>query len=177
MKKSDEKRKLESYGREELEELLLELTSQNAFNKEWLQVKTGNGIPSKQAIHEYKKRIKKAFNDGDRSNLREARASVLEFKKLTNDPAQITELMLYYVETGEEISNKYGDMYEQFYCSIESIFDEAIKTLNKAQSPEMTTLFLPRLRKIAREGAEGWGHKETLEEIYDELDVNAGKNA
>lgn len=72
--------------------------------------------------------------------------------------------MVFYVETGEKVDNEYGDMYEAFYSSIEAMFEQIIKILNN--NTELIQKFKGRLDSIIDRSCEGWGHKDTLMDIY-----------
>ena len=41
----------------------------------------------------------------------------------------LIELMIFYVEAGTRLSEKYGDLYEAFYASMENMFYEIIVLL------------------------------------------------
>ena len=77
------------------------------------------------------------------------------------------ELMTFYVEIGVKIGEKYGDMYESFYSSMESMFEQIVKILN--DNEKLIPEFKSRLDSIIERSCEGWGHKDTLEDIYEEL--------
>lgn len=58
-------------------------------------------------------------------------------------------------------------MYEAFYSSIEVMFEQIIKMLNN--NPELNQKFKGRLDFIIDRSCEGWGHEDTLTDIYEEL--------
>ena len=75
--------------------------------------------------------------------------------------------MVFYVENGVKVDNENGDMYEAFYSSMETMFDQIIKMLN--ENKELIPKFKGRLDSIIDRSCEGWGHKDTLMDIYGEL--------
>src|SRR3989344_4429978 len=117
-------KELKKLGKEELYSLLLELSSLRKENADFLKLKLQD-----EAITYYKQKIKEALWQ-EKTNLREARKALVDFKRISKNPEHLLELMVFYAENGEKIDNEYGDMYEAFYSSIEAMFDQVIKTLN-----------------------------------------------
>ena len=152
---------LKQLGKEELYSLLLELSSLNKENADFLRLKLEKN--PEDAIAYYKKKLKNILWS-ERINLREARKVISDFKRISKDPEHLLELMTFYVETGVKLGEEYGDMYEAFYSSMESMFEQIIKTLN--DNKKLIPQFKTRLDSIIEQSCEGWGHKDTLEEIY-----------
>src|SRR3989338_9343737 len=157
-------KKLKKLGKEELYSLLQELSSLKKENADFLRLKLQNRTD--EAVTYYKQKIKEALWK-EKTNLREARKALIDFKKISKNPEHLLELMVFYVENGEKIDNEYGDMYEAFYSSMESMFDQIIKTLNNNQ--DLIPKFKGRLNSIIEKSCEGWAHKDTLLDIYEEL--------
>jgi len=157
-------KELKKLGKEELYSLLLELSTLRKENANFLRLKLQNGTD--EAVTYYKQKIKEALWQ-EKTNLREARKALVDFKKISKNPEHLLELMVFYVENGEKIDNEYGDMYEAFYSSMESMFDQIIKTLNNNQ--DLIPKFKGRLNSIIEKSCEGWAHKDTLLDIYEEL--------
>ncbi len=95
-------------------------------------------------------------------DVKSARRAISDFKKASDDPIYILELMVYYVEQGSQCTLDYGDIDERFYASIESMFEEVLKYLKKS-TPEVVARFLPRLRTVVKEAdGIGWGYYDYL---------------
>jgi len=95
-----------------------------------------------------------------------ARKAVADFKKISNSPADLAELMLFYVETGVQFTREYGDIDSAFYNSMEGMFDRAAKHIVKHGLQE---LFESDCHSIVNDaGGTGWGFHDTLSEIYSE---------
>ena len=90
----------------------------------------------------YKKKINEALGD-DRIKLIEAKKAISDFRKISKNPAHIIELMIFYVEKGIDIENEFGDLYESFYASMESVFENIVKMLNA--NPEFIPVYRKRL--------------------------------
>ena len=157
-------KELKKLGKEELYSLLLELSSLRKENVDFLKLKLQSG--ANEAITYYKQKMKDALWQ-EKTNLREARKAISDFKKISKTPEHLLELMVFYVENGIKINNEYGDMYEAFYSSMEAMFDRIIKMLNG--NKELIPTFKGRLDSIIDNSCEGWGYKDTLMGIYEEL--------
>lgn len=90
------------------------------------------------------------------------RKALRDYRRAVGDPEGILDLLVYYVECGTRFTVEYGDTYEQFYSSLESVFDEAVTKLESAD-PEMVERFLPRLRVVVQSASRvGWGYYDYL---------------
>lgn len=157
-------KEIKKLGKEELYSLLLELANLTKENTDFLELKLQN--KPEEALNYYKNKITNLLHQ-NRINLREARKATSDFKKISRSPEHFLELMIFYVETGVEIGEEYGDMYEAFYSSMESMFEQIIKMLN--ENPDMIPKFKERLDLIIDRSCEGWGHKDSLTDIYEGL--------
>ena len=155
---------IKKLGKEELRSLLLELSSLNKENETYLRLKLEN--KPEDALNHYKKKLKSILQN-ERINLREARKAISDFKKISKEPKHILELMIFYVETGVKTGEQYGDMYEAFYSSMESMFGQIVKTLNVNQ--HLIPQYRERLNTIIRRSCERWSHKGSLEDAYEKL--------
>lgn len=149
---------------EEAKALLFELARQEE-NAEWL---TARIVRDREYIMRlYKKRIARALQPGEyKADLRAARKALSEGSKLVGLHDSI-ELMLFYVETAIAMENEYGDMYEAFYMSIESVYRKLVRTLN--DNPSGKERCRSRMKRVLETCTAGWGHEEALTDIYEEL--------
>ncbi len=157
-------KELKQLGKEELCSLLRELMTLRKENADFVKLKLQSG--TEEAIQYYKKKIKSSLWE-EKIDLREARKAISDFKKISPEPQYLLELMVFYVENGVGIDNEYGDMYEAFYSSMESMFEQVIKLLNN--NLDLIPKFKWRLDSIINKSCEGWGHKDMLTQIYEEL--------
>ncbi len=157
-------KELKKLEKEKLYSLLVELAGLTKENADFLKLKLQNS-PDEAVIY-YKKKIKDLLWP-ENTNLREARKAISDFKKISKNPEHLLELTVFYVENGIKIDNQYGDMYEAFYSSMEAMFEQIIKTLNN--NPKLIPKFKERLDYIIDNSCEGWGHKDALMGIYEEL--------
>lgn len=50
------------------------------------------------------------------------RKAISDYKKASGDEVGVLDIMVYYVEMGTKFTLEYGDIYEEFYDSLESMF-------------------------------------------------------
>ncbi len=94
--------------------------------------------------------------------------AISQYRKAVGDPKGILELMVCYVECGNDFTCEYGDIDEKFYGSLETMFEKALQALGESDK-ETVEEFLPRLQDIV-EKAEGigWGYYDTISELLAE---------
>ena len=154
--------------------IILDFANLKKENAEWLEMRfKGRGdFPATTAY--YKKKIWEALFS-ERINLRAARQAVLDFRRLKPELPLMLDMMVSYVEIGIEVENEYGDLYEAFYSSMESMYISSLGLLK--DNPSLLPQFKPRIEKIIGKSAEGWGHKDTLTDYYEMLlDGTLGKD-
>lgn len=155
---------LKKLEKEEIYSILVELIKLNKENAKFVELKLNNN--NEEALVYCKDKIRK-FLFKNRTDLKSAKKAISVFKKLTKEPRYIIEIMIFYVEIGVQLGEEYGDMYESFYCSMETMFKSIIKNLNN--NPLYINEFKPRLQYIVDNSCDSWGHKDILEEIYEDL--------
>lgn len=94
-----------------------------------------------------------------------ARKAVNDFKKLTNEPAPIADVMLTYVESTSDFCSEYGPDTESYYTSPENMF---IDTLHFMQEHDLLDGFRERLHRVVKNATEGYGHQDNLRFSYDD---------
>lgn len=97
-----------------------------------------------------------------------ARKALTDFKKLTADPAMIAEMMLTYVESISWFNSEYGPDIEDFYTKSEDMFEQALAMIKKHHLEDR---FEVRAYTIVANACEGWGHRDSLQERYEEVYV------
>lgn len=154
----------------ELREVILELCELNPKNKQflrlYLQSSDSVDIEAKKKIYDHFYGRSK-FLKIDLSN---ARKAVSEYSKVLKEyPSQVAELKLYYVETGTDLTNDFGDMYESFYSSLESMFGNFCKHLKK--HPNYYKEFENRINKLQSACKNiGWGYGDVIDDLAFELE-------
>ena len=121
-----------------------------------------------QVIEKYKATIKHEFfpeRGFGLARLSVARKAVADYRKVCRSKASLADLMLFYVETGVEFTNAYGDIDEPFYNSMESMYKKAVELIVEN---ELQEVFERRCKRIVSdtEGM-GWGFNDALRYIYE----------
>ncbi len=95
-----------------------------------------------------------------------ARKAISDYRKVAKSKLGIADIMLTYVEAGVHCTNEFGDIYESFYDSMESMYARVLKYILKEG---LFHKFEPRIKAIVddTEGC-GWGFHDGLSEIYEE---------
>ena len=125
---SQVKKQLSSLEARELLEIIGELYKLNQDNKVFLTSQLGQGTNT-ELVEPYRRAIKREFNPErgfPRINLQAARKALNNFKKSSADPVAVADLMIFYVEQGVICTNNYGDIHENFYSSLESVYEDLL---------------------------------------------------
>ena len=159
-------RYLGSLSSEELIEEIKKLHKLFPEVREYYQVQLqDNG--EEELLVKSKKIIYRSFGlhyDFSGPKLREARKAVNDFIKLSNNSSNIAEIMVYYAEMGVKFTNDYGDIDEQFYASIENMYEKAAAYVSVH---ELKDKFVERFKKMVKEtDGIGWGFHDTLGDIF-----------
>lgn len=74
--------------------------------------------------------------------------------------------MLFYIEQGCEYTLEFGDMWEQFYTTLEGNFDKAMRFIFLNG---LLANYYERIEKLIDNVSDcGWGFYDTLQDIYSE---------
>ena len=157
------KRQLLQYDPVKLLELIADLHSLSADNKRFIEAKV---INNDNAVEKYRAVISKSINTDapwekiQQLDLKAAKKAISEYKKATGNIENIIDLMIYYVERGTQCACDFGDVNENFYCSLELMFDDVLKLMNNHSYPEE---FTNRLEKVVASAVGiGWGYSDAI---------------
>jgi Family of unknown function (DUF6155) len=171
------KKKLGEFNHAELLDLIKDLYDYSADNKAFLTARFAEGGET-AALEEYRQRIITQFFPKRRAmfpkpDLREARRAIREYRKATSDLAGTLDLMLTYVEAGTRFTNEYGDLWEAFYVSMETMLEEFSKLIQTPAAAGLYGEFRDRLLKLEAESRDtGWGYHDSIS-----FEVNALEKA
>ena len=151
---------------EELRGELLELFKLFPEVKEYFSVKL-KPETEKVLLEKYRKIIKNEFfPDRGFGKLRYSvmKKALEDFRKLSNKPESIAELMISHVELGVEFTNDYGDIDEKFYNNIAGMYEKFLSLIFKEKIEQV---FKDRAEKIMKDGEGiGWGFSNELCDLY-----------
>lgn len=160
---------------DELREVIVEVSKLDKKNKQFLRLylQSSRDANVEAITKEAKKKIHSHLygrSTFPKTDLKNARKTVNKYSKVLKEyPAQIAELKLYYVELGTELTNDYGDMYQGFYSSMESMFDSFSKEIIK--HPAYFNQFKDRIYKLQSASENiGWGYGFVIHDIISELE-------
>ena len=162
------KKKLELKSKQELIQEITELYKKFPAVKEYYQVQEGD---IEVISEKYKDIIKKEFVDGytrglPKARLSVARKAVQDFKKFTNNPELLADIMLTFVESISDFNTEFGTDSEAFYTSPENMFEKTLELLKKN---DLLSIFEKRAYRIVDNATEGWGHFDSLQERYEQF--------
>ena len=168
MSKSIIKKLLQSMTKEDIIEMVLDMYSARKEAKEYLEFYAEPDEKGK--LEEYKAIIQEEFYPKRRrepqTRFSVCRKALADFKKLKPSADALAELMVSYMEWATEFTFDYGDMWEQYYDSVESNFDKTVKhiVLNNLWSK-----YDKRLQQCVKwsEG-NGYGFADAIASMYEE---------
>ena len=121
-----------------------------------------------EAVNVYKKQVQQEFFPKRRygkARLSVARKPIADFRKISKNTHHLIDILLHYVEQGVKYTNAYGDIDEPFYDSMESMYDDALKLIEKY---ELYEEFDVRCKKIVTDtDGIGWGFHDNLRDMYE----------
>jgi len=155
----------------ELLKLIADLYSLNAANKSFLNSRYNI---AGERLEPYKSIISESLYPDIYKNkplsLSKGRKAISDYFKATKDKKGQIELMVHYLESGNNFTAEFGDIDEQFYSSLESMFERIITELKK-QPSDIQEKYLKRLEEVVRVGSGiGWGYSDYISDIYYEYE-------
>jgi hypothetical protein len=139
-----------------------------------------NEQEGQRMINELKDELSSAFwrergNEPMIPDLRRAKKVISDLKKITNNPEIIISFMLDYIDHGISFSCKYGDMWEKYYNSIESMFEFMTKIILENSKQINIYQIIGRIEEIVdKSSAFGWGVYDNLSDWTEELKEDLG---
>lgn len=166
MTKAKLKKHLQMLPKEQIIELFLKLYDARKEAKEYLDFYL---MPNSMAeVEKYKKAIRQEFfpdrGFSEKPSFAKCRKVISDFQKLKPDPHCVADLMLFYIEQGCEYSVTFGDMWEQYYTTLENNFEKAVRVI--AQNG-LVLDYYKRIENLLDNAQNcGWGFGDTLADIY-----------
>jgi hypothetical protein len=152
---------------EALVEDIVHLSSRNDAVREHFAAQLGLGA-QEDVLAKYKATVSREFSGRGEHlpRLSVALKAVLDYKKLSSSPIAVIDLMLHYVECGVQFTNRFGDLYESFYSSVEGIYEQALKLIEQHQLQDQ---FAQRCKQIVIDTRGiGWGFHDQLSLLYEQ---------
>lgn len=151
----------------ELLMLIKDLYALNKNNKTFIEARYQM---SDDTLEPYKKIISDALYPDLTKNksisLSAGRKAISDYKKAANDPVGTIELMVHYLDMGNQFTLDYGDMYDEFYDSLVSMLESILKLLVKADATIQEN-YIPEIQHIIHSARSmGWGYYDHMLELF-----------
>ncbi len=134
-----------------------------------------NNFTSDDILIPYKKIIQASVcpEFGNTLALLSGANAIQAYKKTTNCKEGTLELMMYFVECGNKFTILYGDIDEDFYGNLETMFQDVVDIV-KQSNKEIIDHYLPRLKRVVKDAdGIGWGYYDTIEEYLSDAFPNS----
>ena len=169
MTKTQLKSILKGMEKDDIIKLLLDVYDAKKEAREYLDYRMAPNEKGK--LKEYKEIIEEEFFPFGRYDpkirLSVCRKAISDFKKLNPSVRSIADLMVFYMETACEAANVYGDLWEEFYDSVEGNFEKTLKFLVKNNLVDKFHSRIEHCLELAE--SSGWGFPDSLNDIYYEV--------
>ena len=157
----------------ELLKLIADLYSINSENKLFLHSRYSL---DENALESYKNIISEALYPDVYKNkplrLSVGKKAIADYFKATKNTEGQLELMVHYLESGNQFTVDYGDVDMPFYSSLESMF-ERILVLLREQSSVIQDDYYDRLEDVVvSAGNTGWGYYDFIREMLAEYEFD-----
>ena len=165
------KSKLIEKDKSELLKLVSALYSLSSENRSFIHTKYSIG---KKILEPYRSIISESLYPDVHKNkpvrLSVGRKAISDYFKATNDSTGKLELMVHYLEMGNQFTVDFGDIDEKFYSSLESMLERIVSSLRE-QSKETQDQYHPRLEKVVDSASNiGWGYYDYISDIFYEYE-------
>jgi len=158
------KKELNKLEKDKIIAIVVDLYKKNKSVKDFFDYYvTPNEI---EAFEKYKEKVFLAFypKRGFGFKLKDGKQAISDFKKLEPSSELVSDLMLFYVETGVMFTNDFGDISESFYSSIETVYHNALTLMKKENLLEK---FMERANKVVTDTENiGWGFHDSLYDSF-----------
>ena len=164
---SDVKSAAVDLDQKQLLTLIADLYRLSKENRDFLHARFGVGD---DPLAPYKKTIEECMYPDVYSNkptqISKAKRAISSYSKAVGAPLGEAELMVLFVECGNDFTVEFGDIGEGFYDALNGMYQRAIEkvlSLPEEHQPE----FQDRLRGIMTSSSSiGWGYHDMLREDY-----------
>ncbi len=161
---TDIKKELKKLDKDKLIDLVADLYKNNKSVKEFFDFYVNPD--ERQLLEKYKEKVFEAFypKRGYNYKLKDGKKAISDFKKLGTSIGLLADLMLFYVETGVQFTNDFGDINEAFYNSLATTFVDSLTLMRKEN---LLDNFEDRVEKVVDDtNGIGWGFHDYLVQVW-----------
>lgn len=162
------KKSIKEYEVNQLIELVEDLYQLSEENKIFLHARL---IKSVDSLQKYKRIISEelypdVLRKDNHFDFDKAEKAIKDFAKATGNDESTVDLMIYFVECGNQFTLDYGDINEIFYDTLIAMYEKAIEFVLKMPKRKQLP-FRERLEKIMKSAdGIGWGYHDDLCHYY-----------
>lgn len=170
----DLKKVLQDTDKKELINLIRDLYRLSEENRRYLLAGCMDPKAEPRVLEAYRQIIKNEFfpkKGYGALRYSVAKKTINDYSKASGDFAGTMELMLFYVENGVEFTHEYGDIDEEFYEEIYTLFEEFCIRLKTPEGGTLYSGFRERLFNIRRKTkGMGWGFGDGIKLRVNEIE-------
>jgi len=153
--------------RDALMALIRDLYDLSPSNRQYVDARLRLGQDS---LIEYKQTVAECmYPDAERNRpvqISKAKKAISEYRKATHDVRGEIDLMIHFVECGNQFTLEYGDIDGPFYDSLLSMYGRAVETVVKLPESQQEP-FRKRLLELTKSSdGIGWGYHDGLCDEY-----------
>jgi hypothetical protein len=167
------KQHLKDWNATQLTALLKDIYESSAGNRTFLDARVQAETSGGEALEIYRQRIVEQFfpkRGFGKLKLAEARKAIRDYKKATGNVEGTIDLLLTYLENGNDFTLEFGDIDERFYDSLCSVMDELASVL-KTQGSAAYEKVADRLSQLSSDAdGLGWGYGDHITGVVASLD-------
>ena len=164
---TDIKKELKKLDKDKLIGLIADLYKKNKSVQEFLDFYVN---PNERELFEkYRDKVFVAFypKRGYKLKLKDGKKAISDFKKLGPSTDLLADLMLFYVETGVQFTNDFGDIDEGFYSSMATTYVAALTLMRKEN---LLDKYADRASKVVSDTSGiGWGFHDYLCDVHSDF--------
>lgn len=163
----DVKKQITSCDKKQLIALVGDLYRLSADNKNFFHTRFSLGEDHLEAYkHIIQISMNPSLEDNEMLNIKIANKVIKNYSKAIDNPQGEAELMVFYVECGNNFTLSYGDIDEYFYNSVLDMYERATETVQELPIGEQKD-FRERLYEIMESASFiGWGYSDGLSGLY-----------
>jgi len=161
---------MSGFDREALFGLIRDLYGLSAANKQFVDARLGLG---RDPLAHCKKVVAECIAPDAFSKrpiqIAQAKKAISDYRKAVGDTRGELELMVHFVECGNQFTLEYGDIDEGFYDALVHMYVRAARVTKGLPPPDQQP-FRDRLRELTESSAGiGWGYHDGLCDAYESV--------
>ena len=163
----DVKKIVSRYEKKQLIDLIGDLYRFSTDNKDFFHTRFSIGDDLlKPYKHIIQNAIHPCLEEHEVLDIDRADDAITSYSKAIDNPAGEAELMIFYVECGNNFTLDYGDIDDEFYDSLISMYKNAIDTILEMHKCEQEPIKRRLSEVLTSSSGIGWGYPEELSKLF-----------